>query len=60
VPAAGAVVTDDVRGFTYINGILEAHNVHRRNHSAVDIAWSDVLATVAGETAASCVYAHDV
>ncbi|OAL37550.1 hypothetical protein AYO20_03057 [Fonsecaea nubica] len=57
--APGATVTVDVRSLSYIDGILLAHNVHRRNHSAEDLTWSDTQATIAAEIAASCVFAHN-
>ncbi|EXJ84003.1 hypothetical protein A1O3_04670 [Capronia epimyces CBS 606.96] len=57
--AASATQTVNV-GTDYISGILEAHNLHRANHSAADLTWSTNLATIAGETASSCVYAHDI
>ncbi|KIW87842.1 uncharacterized protein Z519_11426 [Cladophialophora bantiana CBS 173.52] len=57
--AEGAVMTDDVRSLSYNDAILQAHNVHRRNHSAADLTWSDNLATIAAQIAASCVYAHN-
>lgn len=39
--------------------MLLAHNVHRANHSAADLTYSDELAGVAQQIASSCVYAHD-
>ncbi|EXJ65911.1 uncharacterized protein A1O5_10887 [Cladophialophora psammophila CBS 110553] len=57
--AQGAIVTDDVRSLSYNDAILQAHNVHRRNHSAADLTWSNNLATIAAQIAASCVYAHN-
>jgi len=38
---------------------LLAHNVHRANHSAADLTYSNELAAVAQQIASSCVYAHD-
>lgn len=35
------------------------HNLHRSNHSAPDVAWSDDLASSAQQIAESCVYAHN-
>ncbi|EXJ78888.1 hypothetical protein A1O1_09290 [Capronia coronata CBS 617.96] len=57
--AAASIQTVNV-GTDYISGILEAHNIHRANHSAAALTWATNLATIAGETAATCVYAHDV
>jgi len=39
--------------------VLLAHNVHRANHSAADLTYSNELANVAQQIASSCVYAHD-
>ncbi|KIV86526.1 hypothetical protein PV11_02133 [Exophiala sideris] len=44
---------------SYESSILESHNIHRRNASVADLVWSDDMATIAAEIAASCVYAHD-
>jgi len=44
----------------YQTGILAAHNVHRANHSAADLTWNAQMATYAAETAAKCVYQHDL
>lgn len=35
------------------------HNLHRLNHSAPAVAWSDDLASSAQQIAESCVYAHN-
>lgn len=43
----------------YQQGILDSHNIHRRNASVSDLAWSDNMASIAAQIAASCVYAHD-
>ncbi|KAK5056600.1 hypothetical protein LTR84_012132 [Exophiala bonariae] len=43
----------------YQQGILDAHNIHRANHSVSDLSWDDKLAGIAAQIAASCVYAHD-
>lgn len=43
----------------YQQGILDSHNIHRRNASVSDLVWSDDMASIAAEIAASCVYAHD-
>merc|ERR1711977_545694 len=66
--AASTSVTSSVPpGFTpspspvsaYADRVLLAHNVHRANHSAADLTYSNELAAVAQEIASSCVYAHD-
>ncbi|KIW21141.1 hypothetical protein PV08_01721 [Exophiala spinifera] len=43
----------------YQQGILDSHNIHRRNSSVPDLTWSDNMASIAAQIAASCVYAHD-
>jgi len=45
---------------TYEEIVVYHHNIHRANHSADAITWSDSLASSAAEVAASCVYAHNV
>merc|ERR1711967_140713 len=66
--AASTSVTSSVPpGFTpspspvssYENRVLLHHNVHRANHSAADLSYSNELANVAQQIASSCVYAHD-
>ncbi|KAK6365455.1 hypothetical protein LTS17_011174 [Exophiala oligosperma] len=52
--------TLDVRGLDYQSAILEAHNIHRANHSAAALTWNTQMATYAAETAAKCVYGHDL
>lgn len=37
-----------------------AHNLHRANHSAPSVEWSDRIAGYAANTAASCKFAHDM
>ncbi|KAL2269304.1 hypothetical protein VTJ83DRAFT_1488 [Remersonia thermophila] len=44
----------------YIRTALEHHNVHRANHSAPDLTWSDALANSAAVLAKRCVFDHDV
>lgn len=36
------------------------HNVHRVNHSAPALSWSDSLASYAAEAASRCVFEHDL
>ncbi|KAJ9493483.1 hypothetical protein LTR99_006141 [Exophiala xenobiotica] len=43
----------------YQQGILDSHNIHRANASVSNLAWSDDMASIAAQIAASCVYAHD-
>jgi len=53
-PVAQSIGTD------YNSRALYHHNIHRANHSAVDLKWDDNLASSAQEVASSCVYAHNV
>ena len=39
--------------------VLHHHDIHRRNHSAEPLIWSDALASFALQTAQTCVYDHD-
>lgn len=39
--------------------MIAHHNVHRSNHSASALTWSDDLANTAQSIAATCVYAHN-
>ncbi|KIW92670.1 uncharacterized protein Z519_06517 [Cladophialophora bantiana CBS 173.52] len=43
----------------YQQGILDSHNMHRDNASVPHLTWSDQMASIAAQIAASCVYAHD-
>lgn len=43
----------------YTQGILDAHNNHRLNHSAPGLTWSPELASIAQQIGQSCVYAHE-
>ncbi|KAF2858554.1 PR-1-like protein [Piedraia hortae CBS 480.64] len=44
---------------TYEAKVLEAHNVHRANHSAPDICWDAGLAATAQKIADTCKYEHN-
>lgn len=46
-------------GTDYQSLALDAHNLHRANHSAPALTWSSTLADTAAKIASSCVYAHD-
>ncbi|KAI8948386.1 CAP domain-containing protein [Xylaria longipes] len=39
---------------------LYHHNIHRSNHSSPAVSWNDEIAGYAGNTAATCVFAHDM
>lgn len=58
------VVTPPPSGSTsvssaYQQGILDSHNIHRVNASVPNLTWSNNMASIAAQIAASCVYAHD-
>ena len=42
----------------YQKQVIHNHNVHRGNHSAPKIVWSDSLAATAQKIAAGCMFAH--
>jgi hypothetical protein len=44
----------------YQGMVLHHHNIHRQNHSAPDLAWSDALAATAQKIGETCVYAHSM
>jgi len=44
---------------SYSGLVLYHHNVHRQNHSAPDMTWSQSLADTAMKIAQSCSYAHN-
>ncbi|KKK14627.1 hypothetical protein P175DRAFT_0529806 [Aspergillus ochraceoroseus IBT 24754] len=44
---------------TYQSNVIYSHNVHRSNHSATSLTWSDDLEASAQVLAARCVYEHD-
>jgi uncharacterized protein YkwD len=52
-PASTSVSSD------YQQGILDSHNIHRENASVPSLTWSDDMASIASEIAASCTYAHN-
>lgn len=43
----------------YAGVVVQHHNYHRSNHSAVDIEWDEGLASTAAKIAATCVYEHN-
>ncbi|KAM3422757.1 hypothetical protein BST61_g241 [Cercospora zeina] len=45
---------------TYADLCLKSHNLHRNNHSAPLLTWSDSLAATAQKIADTCIYAHNV
>lgn len=40
--------------------VIQHHNIHRRNHSASDLTWSDQMAQYAETTANSCKWGHSM
>lgn len=40
--------------------VLQHHNIHRRNHSAPDLTWSDQMAQYAETTAKTCIWGHSL
>ena len=44
----------------YKDQCLTHHNIHRTNHSAPALTWSDSLASTAQKIASSCKFEHDV
>ena len=50
----------DPSSLAYKDLTLEHHNIHRRNHSAEDLKWSDELAQYAEIAAKACVWAHNL
>ena len=49
----------DDGGDPFIAASLMHHNIHRANHSAVDLKWNAEIAAYAATTAATCRFAHD-
>ncbi|KAL1901081.1 hypothetical protein Sste5346_002148 [Sporothrix stenoceras] len=43
----------------YATVAVNAHNLHRLNHSAPAVSWNADLASYAATVAATCVFAHD-
>ncbi|KAJ5227955.1 hypothetical protein N7489_008663 [Penicillium chrysogenum] len=46
-------------GNSYHESVLHYHNIHRSDHSASALTWSDDLAQAAHTLASRCVYEHD-
>lgn len=40
--------------------VIQHHNIHRRNHSASDLTWSDQMAQYAETTAKTCTWGHSL
>jgi len=54
-PQPSAPADDDFEGTA-----LYHHNVHRANHSSPEVQWDSEIAGYASNTAATCVFAHDM
>lgn len=64
-PVVDSVVTTPVVGEApksgnYKDAVLYSHNVHRANHSAPALTFSDELASYAKTVADKCVWGHDL
>lgn len=59
-PPAPAPVLSAPAGDDYVSTVLYHHNVHRSNHSASDLSWSQVHADYALQSAKSCEFKHDL
>jgi hypothetical protein len=58
-PAQGGSSNLSNPGEDFVQNSLYHHNVHRANHSAPDVSWSESLASSAQELANSCNYGHN-
>lgn len=59
-PPASSTQQDQANPTDYISSAVYHHNIHRLNHSAPAVEWSDTYASYAAQTAATCVFAHDL
>ncbi|KAI1092779.1 PR-1-like protein [Rostrohypoxylon terebratum] len=60
-PASSQAATSSApTGTDFISVAIQHHNLHRSNHSAPAVGWSDELAGYASNTAATCKFAHDM
>lgn len=48
----------DTTSNVYKSLVVQHHNIHRRNHSAPDLTWSDQMAQYAETTAKTCIWGH--
>lgn len=54
---------DSINGQTvlsYNETVILHHNMHRQNHSSVDLSWDEDLAITAQKIANNCNFEHDV
>lgn len=59
-PPATFVPNLDTTSNVYKALVLQHHNIHRRNHSAPDLTWSDQMAQYAETTAKTCKWGHSL
>lgn len=59
-PAASTAQDPSPSPTDYSSTAVYQHNIHRVNYSAPAIGWSDTYAGYAAQTAAKCVFAHDL
>lgn len=59
-PAPSASPAPAPAGDDYASVAVERHNIHRSNHSAPEVTWSDRLAGYALKTASTCKMVHDM
>ncbi|RMZ91341.1 hypothetical protein DV736_g1422, partial [Chaetothyriales sp. CBS 134916] len=49
---------DQPASMSYAKPVLDAHNIHRANHSVVNLKWSSTMEQTAKQISETCVYAH--
>ncbi|CZT14861.1 uncharacterized protein RCC_00796 [Ramularia collo-cygni] len=52
--------TSDIRTLTYNETVVFHHNLHRANHSSVNITWDEDLASTAQKIADICNFEHNM
>jgi len=55
-----AASSSDAKPTGYQGMVLHHHNIHRDNHSAPALTWSDSLAATAQKIGETCIYAHNM
>ncbi|KAH8908163.1 PR-1-like protein [Coniochaeta sp. PMI_546] len=59
-PASSTQQAQAAQPTDYASTAVYHHNLHRLNYSAPAVEWSDTYAGYAAQTAAKCVFAHDL
>ncbi|OIW31312.1 PR-1-like protein [Coniochaeta ligniaria NRRL 30616] len=59
-PASSTQQAEAAQPTDYASTAVYQHNLHRLNFSAPAVEWSDTYASYAAQTAATCVFAHDL